>query len=184
MSLQLSAASTWIVIPAQEWPSLYKTASDMSHPADIWIGEALDKPLTVADIKALHHFAGQTPVGERKIAVLGAADQLRPEAANALLKLLEEPPAYLFLILVSESHRILPTLQSRVQRVKPGIVSSVPGSGERSTFSSWQDFLSQLPLIHTGARGQAKRMLYYQPLLHSTVQQAVVLEGFRNSSPS
>ena len=54
--------------------------------------------------------------GKRKVFILSEAERMRVEAANALLKLLEEPPPNLVLILVSAGlHRILPTIKSRCQ---------------------------------------------------------------------
>jgi len=56
--------------------------------------------------------------GKKKMFILSEADRMRPEAANALLKLLEEPPDNLMLILVSSHiHRILPTIRSRSQLI-------------------------------------------------------------------
>ncbi len=51
-----------------------------------------------------------------KIVIIDSADRMLPYAANALLKTLEEPPAYAHLILTS-SHpdRLLPTIRSRCQ---------------------------------------------------------------------
>lgn len=54
--------------------------------------------------------------GRRKVFILSEAEQMRTEAANALLKLLEEPPANLMLILTTARiHQILPTIKSRCQ---------------------------------------------------------------------
>ncbi|UCF64597.1 MAG: DNA polymerase III subunit [bacterium] len=56
--------------------------------------------------------------GKKKVFIVSEADRMRPEAANALLKLLEEPPENLMLILVSSQiHRILPTIRSRSQLI-------------------------------------------------------------------
>ncbi len=56
--------------------------------------------------------------GKKKVFIISEADAMRPEAANALLKILEEPPRNLMLILVtSRIHRILPTIRSRCQLI-------------------------------------------------------------------
>ncbi len=56
--------------------------------------------------------------GKKKVFIISEADEMRPEAANALLKLLEEPPDNLMLILItSRLHRILPTIRSRCQLI-------------------------------------------------------------------
>lgn len=59
--------------------------------------------------------------GSRKIAIINDADTMNDEAANALLKTLEEPPdgAILFLV-VSNLDALLPTIRSRCQSVRFG----------------------------------------------------------------
>ncbi len=57
--------------------------------------------------------------GERKVAILDDADDLRQEGANALLKTLEEPPAGSVIILIGTAvQRQLPTIRSRCQLVR------------------------------------------------------------------
>lgn len=54
--------------------------------------------------------------GRRAVAIIDGADKLNPEAGNRLLKLLEEPPAYVILILLAENlSGVLPTILSRCQ---------------------------------------------------------------------
>ncbi|GAB4370953.1 MAG: AAA family ATPase [Calditrichia bacterium] len=56
--------------------------------------------------------------GKKKIFIISQAEEMRPEAANALLKILEEPPQNLMLILTSSQfHRLLPTIRSRCQLI-------------------------------------------------------------------
>ncbi|HSI81924.1 MAG TPA: hypothetical protein VK919_14885, partial [Solirubrobacterales bacterium] len=57
--------------------------------------------------------------GERRVFVIEAADAMADESQNALLKTLEEPPAYAHLILVSsEPEALLETVRSRCQPVR------------------------------------------------------------------
>ncbi len=57
-------------------------------------------------------------LGRNKVYVIDPADRMTPEAGNALLKLLEEPPVHVVLILVtSEPSALLPTVLSRCQEV-------------------------------------------------------------------
>lgn len=59
--------------------------------------------------------------GKKKIFIITEADQMRMEAANALLKLLEEPPDNLMLILITANiYKILPTIKSRCQLLRFG----------------------------------------------------------------
>ncbi len=59
--------------------------------------------------------------GGYKMVVVWGVENMAAPAANALLKVLEEPPGQtLFLLITSEYNRLLPTIQSRVQRVAIG----------------------------------------------------------------
>ena len=54
----------------------------------------------------------------RKIFIIEKGDELNPEAQNALLKVLEEPPSYVtFIICVTNKEKLLPTVLSRSQVV-------------------------------------------------------------------
>ncbi len=75
----------------------------------------------LAHVQVLRRIAYTRPAaGARKVFVIGDAEQLvpqeaSPEAANALLKVLEEPPADTYLILTaSDPDALLPTLRSRL----------------------------------------------------------------------
>ena len=58
-------------------------------------------------------------LSKHKICIINEADTMNTEAANSLLKLLEEPPDKWFFILVASSvSRLLPTILSRVIQVR------------------------------------------------------------------
>jgi DNA polymerase-3 subunit delta' len=80
---------------------------------------------SLASVRLLQRRAALTSVeGGRRVFILGEADRLVPqessqEAANALLKLLEEPPAgSLFLLTTVDARRLLPTIRSRAVPVR------------------------------------------------------------------
>jgi DNA polymerase-3 subunit delta' len=57
-----------------------------------------------------------------RVVVLNPADSLNPAAANALLKVLEEPPLKTVFVLVSDQpRRLLPTIRSRCTRLDIGL---------------------------------------------------------------
>jgi DNA polymerase-3 subunit delta' len=79
----------------------------------------------VATVRVIVRMASMSPsMGKRKVFVIGDADQMvsqegSDQAANALLKLLEEPPANTNIILTSsERGALLPTIRSRVVNVR------------------------------------------------------------------
>lgn len=56
---------------------------------------------------------------ERKIYIIEDADALTPQAQNAMLKILEEPPSYVvFILCTTNVEQILPTVQSRSRLVR------------------------------------------------------------------
>jgi len=77
------------------------------------IGE--EKPPTIEEVRELSRWLSLKPgEGEKKGAVIDKAELMRGEAANALLKTLEEPPEYGYIVLItSNENALLPTIRSR-----------------------------------------------------------------------
>jgi DNA polymerase-3 subunit delta' len=75
--------------------------------------------LKVHEVRTLSCFFGLTAsAGGWRIAILDTADDMTEEAANALLKNLEEPPSRaVLLVLAHTPGRLLPTIRSRCQRL-------------------------------------------------------------------
>ncbi|MGA8322104.1 MAG: DNA polymerase III subunit delta' [Xanthobacteraceae bacterium] len=75
----------------------------------------LHKQIAVDDIRRTVAFFGSTAgEGGWRVAIVDAVDELNRAGANALLKVLEEPPERALLLLVGHSAaRVLPTLRSR-----------------------------------------------------------------------
>ena len=75
--------------------------------------------IRVDDVRRTVSFFGSTAgEGGWRIAIVDAVDDLQREGANALLKVLEEPPARAILLLVSHAPgRELPTIRSRCRRL-------------------------------------------------------------------
>ena len=78
--------------------------------------------LSVDEIRRLSSFFGLTSgAGGWRVAIIDTADDMNDQAANALLKALEEPPPRaLLLLLANAPGRLLPTIRSRCQRLMLG----------------------------------------------------------------
>jgi len=76
--------------------------------------------IVVDDVRAVAEFLRLTPAeGGWRVVVLDEAEDLNRNAANALLKVLEEPPPRSVLILVcAAAGRLLPTVRSRCRRLR------------------------------------------------------------------
>jgi len=77
------------------------------------------RSISVDQIRKLHStLAKMTAISDKRAVIIDAADDFEPNAANALLKALEEPPEGCHFLLVSHaSDRLLPTIRSRCQIV-------------------------------------------------------------------
>lgn len=81
--------------------------------------EEADKPIRVDQVRELVDFVVQTAqLGGRKLVLLEPAEAMNLNAANALLKSLEEPSGDTVMLLVShQPSRLLPTIKSRCQQL-------------------------------------------------------------------
>jgi DNA polymerase-3 subunit delta' len=97
----------------------------------------LRQDIQVEDVRRTVAFFGSTAgEGGWRIAIVDAVDELNPSGANALLKVLEEPPRRALLLLVSHSAaRVLPTIRSRCRllTLRPVSVSDVARAAAAAT---------------------------------------------------
>jgi DNA polymerase-3 subunit delta' len=88
-----------------------------SKAREIFVAEPESKSrrILIEQIRELEHgLQMRAAEGRRKVAIIAEADRLQPQAANAFLKTLEEPPANSLLLLLSALPEALPdTIVSR-----------------------------------------------------------------------
>ena len=79
----------------------------------------LRSEIVIEDVRAAIDFLRMTPAeGDWRVLIVDAADDLNRNAANALLKILEEPPQQSLFLLVSHAPaRVLPTILSRCRKL-------------------------------------------------------------------
>ncbi len=89
-----------------------------THP-DLYVLEPLGEMIRIDDVRALRHDLHMRPFeADRRIYLVLDADRMNEDAADALLKDLEEPPPYATIVLVaSELGPLPPTILSRCQLV-------------------------------------------------------------------
>lgn len=82
--------------------------------------DRLKAQITVDEVRRMKgFFALSAADGGRRIAIVDAADDMNPNAANALLKILEEPPAGAVIFLIAhQPSRLLPTIRSRCRELR------------------------------------------------------------------
>ena len=76
--------------------------------------------IAVDDVRRISDFMSLTPAeGGWRVVVVDGAEELNQTSANALLKMLEEPPPRAMLLLVCAAPgRLLPTIRSRCRRLR------------------------------------------------------------------
>jgi DNA polymerase-3 subunit delta' len=107
--------------------SLFRQIATGAHPSVLHLTRpANDKTksfktvLTVDEIRKVSRFLSMTSHdGSYRVVIVDPADDMNINAANALLKNLEEPPARtLFILIVHAPGSLLPTIRSRCQMVR------------------------------------------------------------------
>ena len=97
-----------------------------SHPDMRWLERLVNEKtgnlarnISVDQVRELGEFMSMTAaLSPWRVAVIDTVDELETSGANALLKILEEPPANTLFFLVSHAPgRLLPTIRSRCRRL-------------------------------------------------------------------
>ena len=118
-----------------------------NHPDVRWFGEdPKARSIKIEEVRALIHEVSLRPFeAQRKVFVLKDAERLTPDAANALLKTLEEPPGHSVLVLlVKNKFHLLDTIQSRSIEVRvPPLSDELSQSASLDVLNKhgWQRFL-------------------------------------------
>lgn len=94
-----------------------KKVISKAHP-DMWI-LGTDKPCAVADARRIIKDAYLVPNdGDKKVYIIASADKSNRQTQNAMLKILEEPPAsVVFFLLAERKDLLLATVKSRCQTI-------------------------------------------------------------------
>lgn len=124
------AAGPRIDLPGLETPEDHRIAKLIeaaSHPDFRWLERVenpkkpgtLFKNILIDQVRETGQFLGLTPaLSDWRAVVFDSADDLEAPAANALLKILEEPPARTVFFLVAHAPgKLLPTIRSRCRRL-------------------------------------------------------------------
>lgn len=93
-----------------------KMAESGNHPDIIWVKHEKPNTISVDEIRSqVNGDIGIKPYnGSYKIYIVDEADKMNEQAQNALLKTIEEPPAYaVILLLARQTGSFLPTILSR-----------------------------------------------------------------------
>ena len=125
---------------------------------------ALSQDIRVDEVRKLKGFLHLSSAeGGRRVVIVDAADEMNVQAANALLKLLEEPPAGVtFLLVTHQPARLLPTIRSRCRELR---LSTLPPEDMAEALAAAEG--DAMPEVNTaalaalsgGSVGEAIRLL-------------------------
>lgn len=121
--------------------------------------------IVVDDIRRLNRFFGLSAAdGGHRVVIVDAADEMNTSAANALLKMLEEPPARTTLLLIShQPSALLPTIRSRCRslRLSPLTAQDMQAALAQTgvDLPSDADSLAHLAALSAGSVGTALRLI-------------------------
>jgi len=137
------------------------------------------RTLGIEAIRELRSGMAERPfAGRRKVYLIEDAETMTPEAANALLKTLEEPPPFVVLLLVALSdHMLLETIVSRCQML-PLRVLSRP-EVRRALVEGWGASPEQADLfaaLSCGRPGWAIQALQASPALERREENLAALQ--------
>jgi DNA polymerase-3 subunit delta' len=123
---------------------------------------ALSQVISVDEVRKMKSFFTLSAAdGGRRTAIIDAVDEMNPAAANALLKLLEEPPEGVTLFLVAhQPARLLPTIRSRCRelRLAPLGPADLAGALSAAGGSIAPEQATALAELSAGSVGEAFRM--------------------------
>lgn len=161
--------------PCLDCPACLQIGAELH--TDLHIIDGRDSSIKIESIRQLRTLIGEAPRGGgRRVVVLAEAQALSLQAANALLKSLEEPrPGTVFLLLAPQRERLLPTLISRgwtLTLAWPDVADPLP-----EDMRAWNEALGRF-LLHgqgwfelTGAKGAVDAQTARQVVL--TFQKAL-----------
>lgn len=132
-----------------------------NHPDWLWVApEEVGKAIKVDQVRQIVDFAAQTgQQSARQVVVVEPAEALNRNAANAVLKTLEEPSGATVVLLISDAPgRLLPTIRSRCQRLDFPAPAAAAAQAWLAPLVADPDELERL-LAEAGGRPMAARAM-------------------------
>jgi len=118
--------------------------------------EEFAREISVDQAREIAEFLSLTPgEGKWRVVIVDSIDQLNPNAANAILKILEEPPSQAILMLISHNPgKLLPTIRSRCRQLRLQPL-------EQKTFA--RVLRNVAPEVDSGAMGALSELSDHSP---------------------
>lgn len=154
---------------AEDNPASRQMAA-LSHPDLLVLRRVLNEEskklyteIRVRDVRRIVSFFGSTPAfGGYRVCIVDSIEEMNAEGTNALLKLLEEPPAKsLFLLISHAPGRVIPTIRSRCRRIRLNPLSTEDVSRAVTALAARMPELprAQIPDAAAASGGSVRRAL-------------------------
>jgi DNA polymerase-3 subunit delta' len=126
----------------------------------------LKTEITVDAVRSLKTFFQMSATdGGRRVVIVDAADELNRNAANAILKELEEPPANCTILLVAhQPSRLLPTIRSRCRELRCARLNAADLQSALAQAGHPSEQSESLATLAGGSAGDAIRLLNHDGL--------------------
>lgn len=121
---------------------------------------ALSQVISVDEVRKMKSFFALSAAdGGRRVAIIDSLDELNNAAANAVLKLLEEPPAKVTLFLIAhQPARLLPTIRSRCRELRLAPLKTADLAAALAAAGGAIDDPQALAELSSGSVGEAFRL--------------------------
>jgi len=123
--------------------------------------------ITVDEVRKLRSFLSMSAAdGGRRVIILDAADEMNANAANAILKLLEEPPRdVVFLVICHNPSGLLPTIRSRCRTLRfDPLTAEDLGAAIEGAGLIIPDRIEALAALSAGSVGRAAGLIEHDGL--------------------
>ncbi len=154
---------------AEDHPVSRQVAA-LSHPDLLVLRRVMNEEskklyteIRVGDVRRIVSFFGSTPAfGGYRVCIVDSIEEMNPSGLNALLKLVEEPPAKsIFLIISHAPGRVMATIRSRCQRMRLNPLSTEEVSRAVTALAARMPELphAQIPDAAAASGGSVRRAL-------------------------
>ncbi len=109
----------WIEKQCEDWDTIAKSSNVNQQHRSKKSSPAKTDIISIDDIRVMQERLYETSMGTHRCCLIRSIERMRDEAANAFLKILEEPPEGLVFILTTQAlSSLLPTITSRLRCVR------------------------------------------------------------------
>lgn len=118
----------------------------------------LENPSGIAEVRQIKNFLWQKPVvSPKRFVAINNAENLTPQAQNAILKITEEPPeSAVVILIVNQLENLLPALVSRMQKIYFGRLND---EEMYKYFNMGTSDVQKIVNLSFGRPGRAKRLI-------------------------